>query len=240
MGANERDVETGGAYEVEPRVLVAVVNNPRDLSIARDQGWYRIPVSRAPGRVAADYLAFYLTGAFGGDGHAVRYFAPVRGYRLTTRAQLFPLEVDHPRANEPYYRIDIDPLRELPAPIPSARLRRVTFIPTTLSRLLSAREINELWEERISADKLWAALRERGISSDRSVTIHDGREAYHADLVVPCREGAVAVLIETAAPSGLPGWLVLSFPEARLVGELGACVDEVCAAVEERGGIQAV
>jgi hypothetical protein len=225
-------------YQADSRVLVAVVNNPRDLGIVQDQGWYRIPVSRAPARVAADYLAFYLTGAFGEQGHSVRSFAPVRGYHLVTRLELFPLEPEHPRAAEQYYRIDLGPMQELPTPIPSRRLRRVTFIPTTLTRLLAAHEINELWEERISADKLWLALRERGIVSDLSVTIHDGREAYRADLVVPCRDGAVAVLIDSEMQVSPSGWLVLSFPENRLLSELSSCVDEVCMAVEQRGGLQ--
>ena len=45
-------------------VLVVVVNDPADLARARDEGWYRIPLDRAPRRIAADYLAFYQTGAF--------------------------------------------------------------------------------------------------------------------------------------------------------------------------------
>jgi hypothetical protein len=42
-------------------VLVAVVNNRRDLEIARLLGWYRIPVRSAPKAVGVDYLAFYQT-----------------------------------------------------------------------------------------------------------------------------------------------------------------------------------
>ena len=40
-----------------PRVLVAVMNNQRDFQIAQEQGWYRIPVKRAPPRLGADYLS---------------------------------------------------------------------------------------------------------------------------------------------------------------------------------------
>ena len=46
-------------------VLVAVMNDPRDLEIARLLGWYRIPLRTAPKVVYVDYLAFYQTGAFG-------------------------------------------------------------------------------------------------------------------------------------------------------------------------------
>jgi hypothetical protein len=43
-------------------ILVAVLNNPRDLEIARLLGWYRIPLRSAPKVIAVDYLAFYQTG----------------------------------------------------------------------------------------------------------------------------------------------------------------------------------
>jgi len=54
-------------------VLVAVLNNQPDFERARDEGWYRIPLKRAPRRIAAEYLAFYQTGAFGDDGCAVNW-----------------------------------------------------------------------------------------------------------------------------------------------------------------------
>jgi hypothetical protein len=141
------------------RVLVAVMNNPRDLEIARTQCWYRIPIKRAPARVGADYLAFYFTGAFPPQQrHRVVYYAPIRAYRLATRAELLPDEPDHPRAQERYFKVEIGALRELDAPIASLRLRRVTFIPTTLDRLLRAREINELWLEKRDDQAVWATL----------------------------------------------------------------------------------
>ena len=96
------------------RVLVAVINNHRDLEIARTEGWYRIPVKRAPSQVGADYLAFYLTGRFPPEQrHRVTYYAPIRAYRLARRVTLLPDEPDHPRAQDRYFKIEIDPLREL-------------------------------------------------------------------------------------------------------------------------------
>ena len=62
-----------------------VVNDPADLARAHDEGWYRIPLDRAPRRIAADYLAFYQTGAFPPEERwAVRWLAPVQEYRLAT------------------------------------------------------------------------------------------------------------------------------------------------------------
>jgi hypothetical protein len=141
------------------RVLVVVMKDPRDLEIARAQGWYRIPVKRAPRRVGADYLAFYMTGAFPAeDRHQVIFYAPIRAYRLATRAQLLPTEADHPRAQDLYFRVEIGPLQRLEPPIVSRKLRRVTFIPTRLDRLLSAREIVDLWDKGRHLDELQAAI----------------------------------------------------------------------------------
>jgi hypothetical protein len=141
------------------RVLVAVLKEPRDLEIARTQGWYRIPVKRAPRRVGADYLAFYMTGAFPpGERHRILFYAPIHAYRLATRAQLLPQEADHPRTQDLYFRIEIGPLQRLEPPIVSHKLRRITFISTRLDRLLSAREVVELWDKERHPEEVRAAL----------------------------------------------------------------------------------
>ncbi len=132
--------------EEEPeRVLVAVVNNRRDFANVREHGWYRIPVKHAPSQVAADYLALYQTGAFGSEGQAVRFVAPVRRYLLRRRRDILPEEASHPRAGDWYYKVEVGPLEALPSPVPSGRSLRVTFIPTTLDKLRSAREVKDLW-----------------------------------------------------------------------------------------------
>jgi hypothetical protein len=146
------------------RVLVAVVPCPADWARLRAEGWYRIPYARAPQRLAADYLAFYHPGCFAAPLRwTVSYYAAVRRYDLLTRAELLPDEAGHPRAEELYYRLAVGPLQALPAPIPSARLRRVTFIATTLPLLLAAREINDLWPRETRPQRLQRAyaLRER-------------------------------------------------------------------------------
>src|SRR4029079_9493556 len=100
-------------------VLVAILKDKRDLEIARVLGWYRIPFKNAPKTVAVDYLAFYQTAKFGDDKWAIHYIAPVRGHELNTRAQLLRPQPNHPRAAEPYYKIQLGPLERLERPIPS-------------------------------------------------------------------------------------------------------------------------
>lgn len=148
-------------------VLVAVVNNPEDLDRARTQGWYRIPFAHAPARIGADFLGFYLTGAFPPEERwAVRWIAPVRGYHLATRRELIPEQPDHPRADARYYRVTLGELAALPHPVPSCRLRRITFIRTTLGRLLEAREINDLFIRSPAQERLWQALQQAGLADE--------------------------------------------------------------------------
>lgn len=137
-------------------VLVAVVTRPRDLELARAAGWYRVPLGRAPRGLACALLAFYQTAAFGPERWSVRYAAAVQSVSIAARRELLPDEAAHPRAQERYYRLALGPLWALPAPLPSRRLRRICFIPTTLGQLLRARDVAELWRPPdLAAPELW-------------------------------------------------------------------------------------
>ncbi|MCL5997174.1 MAG: hypothetical protein M1546_14125 [Chloroflexi bacterium] len=140
---------------IEPyaRVLVCLINKPRDLEIARWDHWYRIPVKTAPADYLADVLAFYLTAAFGDEKWAIHEYAEVRGHELVRRVDLFPDQPDHPRANALYYKMQLGPLQRLSRPIPSLKWRRVSFIETTGDRFLNALEISELAENRSGGDR---------------------------------------------------------------------------------------
>lgn len=127
------------------RVLVVVVTRACDLASVQE-GWYRIPVLRAPRALHAEYLAFYPTAGCGAARWAVRWYAAIRAVTLATRAELLPAEAGHPRASQRYYRFALGEICELPAPLPSRRLRRVSFIPTSMRQLLAARDLTELWQ----------------------------------------------------------------------------------------------
>jgi very-short-patch-repair endonuclease len=235
------------------RVLVAVMNNQRDFDIARHEGWYRIPYERAPARVGADYLAFYQTKAFDREQWAVNYYAPIRRYRLVARRDLFPKESDHPRAEAPYYKIEIAPLQHLPRPIPSRRLRRITFIPTTLDRLLQAEEINDLWCGSPAEERVWRMFKNNGISAERRYRLREDEEAYVVDFALLCRHGKVAVCLEGAGlvenvsivrerssmddyELAAQGWTVLRLNERGLAGAQPTCLAGVVEAMERLGG----
>lgn len=131
-------------------VLVAVMNNAADLEHARRDGWYRIPLARAPVPLNSDYLALYLTAGFADDRWSVRYLAEVWSYEVRRRRELLA-QPEHPRADDLYYCLRLGPVQELERPVPARRLRRVTFIRTSLERLLRAEDVRDLWREPAGA-----------------------------------------------------------------------------------------
>jgi hypothetical protein len=209
MEANQTPstINTGPSAEEDAPALVVVVNRPADLQRAMEAGWYRIPLNRAPSRVAAEYLAFYQTGAFPPEERfVVRWMAPVRGYFLATRRELIPEEPWHSRADEPYYKVQLGNPIPLPYPIPSRRLRRITFIPTTLSRLRHAEEINNLWIRSTAQERLWEALKQSGLDAECQYPLQDDSPGYVADFALFCGAGRIAVIIaETLGTSGRVG-----------------------------------
>ena len=142
-------------------VLVCLLPTPRDLEIARLLGWYRIPLRTAPKVVAVDYLAFYQPSAFAERGGQIEYIAEVRGHELTTRGELLKDEVDHPRANEEYYKIQIGGLEKLKETIVADKWKRITFLYTTGEYLLRAKSLNDLVVDGDERQLLWHSLRER-------------------------------------------------------------------------------
>jgi len=145
----------------ESLVLVAVMNDPRDLEIARLLGWYRIPLRSAPKVVAVDFIAFYQTAAFGDERWRIQFIAPVKGHELTTRIELLQDEPDHPHARQEYFKIQLGALQSLAQPIFAEGWRRITFFYTTGEHLLNAHTLRDLIVQSDERQLLWHALRER-------------------------------------------------------------------------------
>jgi len=146
-------------------ILVAYIPSPRDLEIARVLGWYRIPLRTAPKVVAVDYVAFYQPASFGEHKWCIECVAPVRGHELVTRTELLQDDPDHPRAGEEYFKIQLGPVTQLPAPIRAEKWKRITFLYTTGDYLLDAETINDLVVHSEERKLLWRALRERADQS---------------------------------------------------------------------------
>ncbi|MCX6044895.1 MAG: hypothetical protein NT075_07260 [Chloroflexi bacterium] len=222
-------------------VLVAVVNNMDDLQRAASAGWYRIPQRTAPRRIGADYLAFYQTGAFKEQDQAqtVTYYAPTRRYRLLTRRELLPEEANHPRANDYYFRMEIGPLQRLERPIPSAKFHRVTFIHTTLDRLLSAQDVSELFLKDDPFETLWHALREHQLRPLKNRIVNE----YPVDITLRARGGNLGIhctddsSTQEVRPHTLPErWELLHLSTARIEQDLENCLRQIGAALLNLGG----
>lgn len=238
-------------------VLIALLKDKRDLEIARVLGWYRIPLKTAPKTVAVDYLAFYQTAKFGEEKWAVNYVAPVKGHELVTRAELLRTQLDHPRAGEMYYKIQLGPLERLPRPIPSLKWRRFTFAYTTGERLMAATEINDLITQSAEREQLWKALYERGLQAEKQYTVRPS--APQIDLALLCALGNLGVMVGSAGDEGsagktgnegnkgkegkkrsireAAGWRYLNVTEAELQSDLPGVVQRIAAAAEELGGV---
>ena len=172
----EQDRSAPGPYTT---VLVAVLKEPRDLAIARDQHWYRIPVSRLPPRaVGAPILAFYQTKAFGEERWAIRYYALTQRWVEVRRVDLFPEEPDHPRAQDWYYQVWLGPLQPLPHPLNSARWRRITFIVTHWQRLLDAEAAEDLLHGSLWDEYLWRAMRSMGYLAEHVLREVQARQRF--------------------------------------------------------------
>ena len=121
-------------------VLVAIMNNKSDFAIAREEGWYRIPVVSADrflrSRWPPKWLAFYQTKVFEDEAYAVRYYAQISHITEVSRRQLFPDEEPNTKAHKRYYKLEFPKLNTLPAPIFSRRFRRIVFPLTGLTKAL--------------------------------------------------------------------------------------------------------
>ena len=212
----------------EDRVLVGVMPHPRDLAIAQEQHWYRIPQKRMPDGIHAEYIAFYFTKAFDKDQRwAIHLYARRTGHELVRRADLLPDQPDHPRANERYYKIQLGPLKEKLPPIVSLRWRRITFIYTTWDRFITAEEINDLYStDNQFVDRVYHALKRRGIQPDRAVRVKEGKQQYTVDMLIPCQDGAVTIAAGEDGPVSA----------LRLDGNEESDLDRIESAIAARGG----
>ena len=222
-------------------VLVAVLNNADDLRRAASEGWYRIPQRSAPPRIGADYLAFYQTNAFAGQPEAqtVTYYAATRRYRLLTRRELLPDQPDHPRAHDYYFRIELGPLLRLESPVPSATLRRVTFISTTLDRLLHAGDLRDLYLPEDPFQRLWQALRDNRLRPLKNRLLDD----RPMDITLRARGGYLGILCHDADPAQTQEphprserWEVLRLPPGQIERDMEGCLRRVGAALLQLGG----
>lgn len=242
----------------ENSVLVAIMNNKRDFALAREAHWYRIPVEKAhkwgkhhwPPR----WLAFYQTKAFGDEAHSIRYYARIHDVSQAKRHELFPDEAPGKKSDNVYYQLLLTPLQILSRPIPSARLRRITFIATTWQKFRSAEEVNDLWDESPLEDDLWAELKRKQLRAERQEYIRLKRQLYALDFALYCVGGKLNVETDGDRWHSDPkriaadnrrdnaleteGWRLLRFNTVQVREELSDyCLPTIMEIVNDLGGL---
>ncbi len=226
--------------------------------MARDRGWYRIPVSsvqkRLKDRWPPQWLAFYQTKVFGPEAYAVNYYADVLEVRQVTRLQLFPDQPDHEKAHRRYYQLILASLQRLPKPILSRRWRRIIFIPTTWEKFINAVEINDLYDESPLEDMLWAEFKRLKISAERQEFVEVKGRMYALDFAMYCTSGKLDVETDGdtwhADPERIPldnlrdndletaDWRLLRFNGHQIREEMAEyCLPTIAQNINKLGGV---
>ncbi|MBX3064382.1 MAG: hypothetical protein U0528_08505 [Anaerolineae bacterium] len=148
----------------EDRVLIGVINRKVDFEMAREHGWYRIPVERAPRMIETEYLGFFLSSEFGKRNGSICYYARCKGHELVRRRDLLPDEADHKRADKWYYKFSIGPLQEKTPPISNPTRRSIAFVFSTWDRFIAATKIADLYSTAdFYVERVSRALNAQGI-----------------------------------------------------------------------------
>lgn len=235
--------------------LVAIVPRKKDWEILREKHWYRIPVKSAPGiATQLKYLAFYQPKIFDDEKWSVNYYAEVKELKTVKRIDLLPDEPKHIRAMEDYYKFSIEGLKKLPHPIPSKKWRRIVFIPTTLGKLMRAKEINDLYHTSPIEEKLYKTMKQYKVTPERQLFVREGKTWYCLDFGIFCKEGKMDVECDGEIYHSSKdaqtrdrirnnelasyGWLVLRFTGTEINRDAKACVQQIKKAIKTLNGIE--
>jgi len=237
----------------EKLVLVGVVNRKKDLEIARNQHWYRIPLKHAPKR-KAKYLALYQTRVFDKEGKAINYYASIKGFSFHRRSELLPDEPNHPRSEDYYQKLNLGPLRATPSRIENRYGRRINFAFTTLERLLGAKEISELFNIVPIEEIMRQALENGGIKAISQYSIMENKKLrYRLDFAIFCRNGKINIECDDLRWHSQPrqrekdkkrdrwlrkqGWTVFRFSGEEIKNKTASCVKILKQIIQNLGGL---
>jgi hypothetical protein len=180
----------------EDRVLVGVINRKCDLEKALYEHWYRIPQSRAPKGIHAEYIAFFLSRAFKELNGGIHYYARRTGIELARRRDLLPEEANHSRADDLYHKLQFGEVRRKDPPILNVPKRRFAFVYTTWDRFEQARVIADLYSDADHfVDRVFHALepevKREGGAVHRVWEAERTSDDGGAQLRVECEDGTV-------------------------------------------------
>lgn len=181
------------------QVLVGAITRKKDLRLAQDQHWYRIPQNRMPRGILAEYIAFFLNSRIAPENASgIHYFARRSGVELAYRRDLLADETGHDRANDVYYKVSLEDFQQKQPPVLNPTNRRFAFILTTWDRFLKAHEIKDLYSDAdYFVDRIYHALRHRGINGiERYWDAELPQTGEQAHLRILCEDGVVIAATE--------------------------------------------
>ena len=198
------------------------------------------------------HLAFYFPSEFKEEKYSIRWYAPVEGITIRKRKELLD-DPQHRNAEQDYYVLAVPALRMLPNPIHSRKPRRLLFVPTTLPKLLTAPEINFLFNDSPLENLLWNRLMEIGVPSERQFEVVVGPARYKLDFAVFCKERSIALecdgdaihMRRSAVESDKRrsnilqsrGWSILHFTTKELTTNMAHTLSVVQESIVQYGGL---
>lgn len=234
-------------------VLVGVLKNKRDLDLFLKYKWYRIPKAYAPVKSFL-YIAPYQPVVFGRQGKRIKYYAEICNIRTLPRIRLIPDEMYHPRAHDDYLRIDVKTIKKLPRPIKNIIPRRISFGFTTLNRLLTSKDVLELYNVAPTEQMIGDALKRSSINVINQYYIKSKNKRYFLDFAIRCKNGDIAIECDNKkAHSGKrqrnrdkikdiflrqSGWTVIRLRERDIISDINCCIMRIKKAIRKLGGLQ--
>jgi len=232
--------------------IVCWLKQKNDLSILLNEGWYRIPVkTKLENLFKVKYLAFYQSYAFGKNSCITKHYGTIDKIKVVKRNELFPKEKPNQKSNDEYYKIKMKDMNILDTPIPSKRARRIIFINTTLEKLLSATEVNDLFNESPLEDIVWKGMKENNIVAERQYFVSGGKNLYCLDFAAFCKNGLLNIecdgdsyhinkekaVLDNKRDNYLTkkGWSILRYSTSQL-DEVDDCISEIRESIYRKGG----
>ena len=237
-------------------LLVGVVSRKRDLAIARDEHWYRIPdesIRLLHGDWPPRWLALFESRNLSGGG-AIRHYAEVTRIDVATRAELFPGEPAGAKTGRVYHRLSLGPMQTRKVPISLVRPRPIAFITSTWTKFVAAETINDLWNDSPREDTLWQALKQNAFPAERQWPESVSGRRYLLDFAMFCNDGKIDVETDGDTYHSGPnasardnsrqnallskGWRTLRFNTPQLERDIDACIKEIAAVVNNLKGFK--
>ncbi|MCK4233688.1 DUF559 domain-containing protein, partial [candidate division WOR-3 bacterium] len=131
--------------------------------------------------------------------------------------------------------------------------RRIVFIPTTLDRLMRAKEINDLYHTSPIEEKLYEVMKKEKIQTERQLFVREGKKWYCLDFGVSCKDGKIDIECDGETYHSSKdaqtrdrkrnneltsnGWLVLRFTGKEINKDAKGCVKQIKKAIRSLKGV---